>query len=86
MATFKHVFDGTLSISEMQKERRPYHKQCSCGLHNLSDGPPVVCLGHVRIAYVKRVSGNRASLSVKGLLDGKENHVFNKSSMPVNFG
>ncbi|KAL8206292.1 hypothetical protein R6Q57_009843 [Mikania cordata] len=63
---FHHVFHGSLSISEMHKERRPYHKNCSCGLHNLGDAPHVVCLHHMRVACPKRQSGNNGSLSIEG--------------------
>ncbi|KAF9614440.1 hypothetical protein IFM89_018585 [Coptis chinensis] len=27
------VFDGCLSVSDIEIERRPYHRNCSCALH-----------------------------------------------------
>ncbi|KAK3210697.1 hypothetical protein Dsin_015403 [Dipteronia sinensis] len=29
------VFNGSLSLHELTIERRPYHKNCSCALHDL---------------------------------------------------
>ena len=29
------VFNGSLSLHELNIERRPYHKNCSCALHDL---------------------------------------------------
>ncbi|KAK7304759.1 hypothetical protein VNO77_42646 [Canavalia gladiata] len=31
----QRVFDGTLSTKDKVVERRPYHKNCGCALHNL---------------------------------------------------
>ncbi|XP_022867076.1 uncharacterized protein LOC111386829 [Olea europaea var. sylvestris] len=30
---FHHVFDGSLSMYDMDIERRPYHRNCTCALH-----------------------------------------------------
>ncbi|KAH7569138.1 hypothetical protein ACOSP7_012373 [Xanthoceras sorbifolium] len=32
------VLDGSLSLTDMEVERRPYHRNCSCALHNLKLG------------------------------------------------
>ncbi|ESR66939.1 hypothetical protein CICLE_v10010646mg [Citrus x clementina] len=29
------VFNGNLSLHDMHKERRPYHRDCDCALHKL---------------------------------------------------
>ncbi|RDX90146.1 hypothetical protein CR513_28026, partial [Mucuna pruriens] len=33
------VFEGSISLHDMEIERRPYHKNCGCELHNLN----VIC-------------------------------------------
>ncbi|KAI3771796.1 hypothetical protein L6452_02964 [Arctium lappa] len=50
------VFEGSLSMSEMDKERRPYHKNCSCVLHKPKDETPRACIHHGRISYSKKLS------------------------------
>ncbi|OMO80423.1 hypothetical protein COLO4_24097 [Corchorus olitorius] len=30
------VLEGSLAIYEVEMERRPYHRNCSCALHNLN--------------------------------------------------
>ncbi|GJZ07017.1 hypothetical protein Tco_0540810 [Tanacetum coccineum] len=56
------VFEGSLSMSEIDKERRPYHKDCSCALHRLKDETPKACVHHTRISYAKKSSLNKCSL------------------------
>ncbi|KAJ1440101.1 hypothetical protein SESBI_02338 [Sesbania bispinosa] len=31
----QRVFDGAISMNDMQVERRPYHKNCGCAFHSL---------------------------------------------------
>ena len=52
------VFEGSLSMSEVDKERRPYHKNCGCALHTLKDETPRTCFHHTRISYPKKASWN----------------------------
>ncbi|WCJ30053.1 hypothetical protein M5689_011637 [Euphorbia peplus] len=33
---FRYVYDGCLSGGDMGIERRPYHRNCQCALHNKS--------------------------------------------------
>ncbi|KAL3824575.1 hypothetical protein ACJIZ3_020604 [Penstemon smallii] len=32
---FRCVFEGSLSMSDMTIERRPYHRNCKCAMHEL---------------------------------------------------
>ncbi|KAL7093380.1 hypothetical protein ACP275_11G037700 [Erythranthe tilingii] len=32
---FRCVFDGSLSMCDMDIERRPYHRDCKCALHEI---------------------------------------------------
>ena len=52
------VFEGSLSMSEIDKERRPYHKNCSCALHRSNDEIPTACFHQQRISYGKKTSWN----------------------------
>ena len=49
-------FEGSLSMSEMDKHRRLYHKNCSCALHRPKDETPKACNHHTRISYTKNQS------------------------------
>ncbi|KAI3694840.1 hypothetical protein L1987_77821 [Smallanthus sonchifolius] len=57
------VFEGSLSMSEMDKQRRPYHKNCSCALHRPKDEIPKPCFHHTRISYSNTPSWNKYSLA-----------------------
>uniref|UniRef100_A0A803N6U6 Uncharacterized protein n=1 Tax=Chenopodium quinoa TaxID=63459 RepID=A0A803N6U6_CHEQI len=35
---FRGVFEGSISGSHLEIDRRPYHKNCTCALHGLSGG------------------------------------------------
>ncbi|KAK1434664.1 hypothetical protein QVD17_00413 [Tagetes erecta] len=61
------VFEGSLSMSEMDKQRRPYHKNCSCALHMLKDKTPKPCFHNTRISYSKKPSWNKCSLATTAL-------------------
>ncbi|KAL4571416.1 hypothetical protein LXL04_018175 [Taraxacum kok-saghyz] len=52
------VYEGSLSMSEVDKERRPYHKNCSCALHRPEDETPRTCFHHTTISYAKKPSWN----------------------------
>lgn len=66
------VIYESLSMLEMHKEHRPYHKNCSCELHKSNDAPPRVCLKHRRISYAYKLSGNKWSLSIEALSSSSE--------------
>ncbi|TKY73063.1 Cyclophilin peptidyl-prolyl cis-trans isomerase family protein isoform 1 [Spatholobus suberectus] len=50
------LFGGTISMNDMEVERRPYHKNCGCALHNLKD----ICsnVGHKQrhVSFPKKMS------------------------------
>ncbi|KAJ9548544.1 hypothetical protein OSB04_021087 [Centaurea solstitialis] len=60
---FQCVFEGSLSMSEKDKERRPYHKDCNCVLHKPKDETPRACTHHGRISYSMKPSWNKCSLT-----------------------
>ncbi|KAG6676715.1 hypothetical protein I3842_15G165300 [Carya illinoinensis] len=58
------VFDGCLSMQDMGKERRPYHRNCSCALHKLKVGSSNACSHQRNISFPKKHSWTDCSLSL----------------------
>ena len=58
------VFGGSISIHDMEIERRPYHRYCNCALHNLKDGSPNSCSHQRNISFPKKQSQAKCSLSI----------------------
>jgi hypothetical protein len=52
------VFQGSLSMHDMEIERRPYHRNCSCALHKLKDVSSInACSSHQRnVSFPKKHS------------------------------
>lgn len=58
------INNGCLSLFDMDIERRPYHKNCSCALHK-SEGPiSTVCSRHRSVSFPEKPSGNYKSISM----------------------
>ncbi|KAL8254888.1 hypothetical protein R6Q59_033109 [Mikania micrantha] len=57
------VFEGSLSMSEVDKQRRPYHKNCSCALHRRSDKTSKPCFHYTRVSYSKKPSRITCSMA-----------------------
>ncbi|OMO80458.1 hypothetical protein COLO4_24090 [Corchorus olitorius] len=60
------VLEGSLRMQEMEIERRPYHRNCSCALHNLKG---IVCSSSCSrstrtISFSKKKTWNDCSLSM----------------------
>ncbi|CAN4113142.1 unnamed protein product [Withania somnifera] len=53
------VFDGNLSMSDMDMERRPYHKNCSCALHKQKGEQKSTCV------FPKRQKGQDMTSSIE---------------------
>ncbi|KAE8729536.1 putative pentatricopeptide repeat-containing protein [Hibiscus syriacus] len=60
------VLQGSLSMQEMEVERRPYHRNCSCALHNLKGSSVCssACSRARNISFTKRKTWNDCSLSM----------------------
>ncbi|EYU34916.1 hypothetical protein MIMGU_mgv1a021659mg [Erythranthe guttata] len=59
--TFRGVLDGSLSMGEMDIERRPYHRDCKCALHEIKGR----CLHSTgNIPFPKREFRSKCSLSL----------------------
>ncbi|GAA0163692.1 hypothetical protein Leryth_011024 [Lithospermum erythrorhizon] len=52
---FQCVFHGSISISDMEIERRPYHRYCSCAFHQPKDGTlPSHCSKRRHMPFCKK--------------------------------
>ncbi|KAE8677169.1 putative pentatricopeptide repeat-containing protein [Hibiscus syriacus] len=58
------VLEGSLSMQEMEVERRPYHRNCSCALHNLKGSSVCssACFRSRTISFTKRKTWDDCSL------------------------
>ena len=57
------VFEGSISMHDMEIERRPYHRNCSCALHSLKGVYSTACLQHRKLSFPKKQSWSNFSLS-----------------------
>ncbi|KAK2966539.1 hypothetical protein RJ640_002999, partial [Escallonia rubra] len=53
-----YVFDGSLSMYDMEIDRRPYHRNCNCALHKLKRAYPDAFGAHRSISFLKKKSVN----------------------------
>jgi peptidyl-prolyl cis-trans isomerase B (cyclophilin B) len=61
---FRCVFDGCISVDNMEIERRPYHRNCSCALHKMEGGSSTGFPLPRNMFYPKKQSWRRCSLSL----------------------
>ncbi|TXG60808.1 hypothetical protein EZV62_012171 [Acer yangbiense] len=59
------VFDGCLLLPDMEVERRPYHRNCGCALHNLKgrDSSYGYCSKQNKVIFHKKTSWSSAGCS-----------------------
>ncbi|XP_031263958.1 uncharacterized protein LOC116122195 [Pistacia vera] len=55
--------DCSLSLNDFDKERRPYHKNCGCALHNLKGVCSNACSKRNSISFSEKKSWPHCSLS-----------------------
>lgn len=60
-----HVFNGIISMSDMDIERRPYHRNCSCAMHKLKGSCSSACSQQKNILYSKKQSWDDCHLYMK---------------------
>ncbi|KAK8543256.1 hypothetical protein V6N13_136215 [Hibiscus sabdariffa] len=59
------VLEGSLLMQEMEAERRPYHRNCSCALHSLKGRVCSPACSRARnVSFTKRKTWNDCSLSM----------------------
>ncbi|EYU34917.1 hypothetical protein ABFS82_11G038000 [Erythranthe guttata] len=61
---FRCVFDGSLSMCDMDIERRPYHRDCKCALHEIKGKCPHSGSKQRNIPFPNREFKSKCSLSL----------------------
>ncbi|KAK7329988.1 hypothetical protein VNO77_24172 [Canavalia gladiata] len=56
------VFEGSISSHDMEVERRPYHKNCGCALHNLNGISSKACPHQRNVSYTKKTSWTNCAM------------------------
>ncbi|KAF8033856.1 hypothetical protein BT93_C0199 [Corymbia citriodora subsp. variegata] len=51
------VLEGSLSLNDMEIERRPYHHNCSCALRKFKGTCPGACDRHGNVSYLRKDPG-----------------------------
>ncbi|KAK1403475.1 Cyclophilin-like peptidyl-prolyl cis-trans isomerase family protein [Heracleum sosnowskyi] len=59
----QYIYDSSLSMSDTDIERRPYHRNCSCALH-MPKAAPAACFQHGYVAFPKKQSWSNCSVSI----------------------
>ncbi|KAJ9175253.1 hypothetical protein P3X46_013825 [Hevea brasiliensis] len=59
------VFNGSISIHDVEIQRRPYHCNCKCVLHNLDGLCPSACTQNRTISFPKKQAWTGCSLSIR---------------------
>ncbi|WCJ30059.1 hypothetical protein M5689_011643 [Euphorbia peplus] len=62
----QYVFDGSITMHDLEVHRRPYHKDCKCALHDLqATFSPNACSQHGTMSFPRKQSSTRSySLSI----------------------
>ncbi|KAL3824574.1 hypothetical protein ACJIZ3_020603 [Penstemon smallii] len=61
---FRCVFDGSLSMCDMNIERRPYHRNCKCAMHELKGKCSHAGSQPRNISFKKKEFSNNCSFSL----------------------
>ncbi|KAK6248276.1 hypothetical protein QUC31_019841 [Theobroma cacao] len=70
------VLEGSLVMQEIEIERRPYHRNCSCALHNLKGVCSSACSRTRSISFSKKKTWSDCTLSMA------TSHFSSQSSLP----
>ncbi|KDP38617.1 hypothetical protein JCGZ_03970 [Jatropha curcas] len=59
------LFHGSISMHDLEIQRRPYHRGCKCALHKLDSLCPNACYSlHRTISFPKKQAWTDCSLSI----------------------
>ncbi|WCJ30062.1 hypothetical protein M5689_011646 [Euphorbia peplus] len=51
------VFDGSITMHDLEVQRRPYHKDCKCALHDVeATFSPTACSRHGTMSFPRKKS------------------------------
>ncbi|KAL5772764.1 hypothetical protein ACOSQ2_012688 [Xanthoceras sorbifolium] len=80
------VFNGSLLLHDLTIERRPYHKNCSCALHDLKGTCSNTCLKKNNLSFHKKQvwssssENHQYSLSLSASKGSSESFLINGTS------
>ncbi|KAG8367528.1 hypothetical protein BUALT_Bualt16G0081200 [Buddleja alternifolia] len=80
---FRCVFDGSLSMSDTNIERRPYHKNCKCALHKVKGKCSHTGSQQRNISFPKKEFRTSCSLSVSAPIISSQSSYFDTSSFRI---
>ncbi|KAI3422838.1 uncharacterized protein J3R85_011740 [Psidium guajava] len=60
----RYVLDGTLSLNDLEIERRPYHHNCGCALHKMKGTHLSACNMHGNVSFPRQKSRGDHCLSM----------------------
>ncbi|KAL3747861.1 hypothetical protein ACJRO7_016643 [Eucalyptus globulus] len=77
MVLLRCVIHGSLSLNDVEVERRPYHRYCGCALHKVKDGSscPETCPNNHKVYFPWK------ELSSDCLLSLSSSHTSARSSL-----
>ncbi|KAL3824573.1 hypothetical protein ACJIZ3_020602 [Penstemon smallii] len=78
---FRCVFDGSLSMSDMTIERRPYHRNCKCAMHKLKGKCSHAGSQQRNVSFKKREFSNNCSFSLSASTISSQSSCVNNSSI-----
>lgn len=58
-------FDVSIPVCNMEIERRPYHRNCTCALHNLKNKNMNACSGCNNVKFLRNFPCNKSSVSLE---------------------
>ncbi|KAI3422839.1 uncharacterized protein J3R85_011741, partial [Psidium guajava] len=74
------VFDGCLSINDVQIERRPYHRNCGYEMHRLKGSRSTTCSHHNNLSFPRKELTTICSMSGKAAKFTSQSCVCSSSS------
>ncbi|CAA3005083.1 Hypothetical predicted protein [Olea europaea subsp. europaea] len=82
---FQYAFEGSLSMYDMDIERRPYHRNCTCALHKQKAACSNAVSRRRNVSFPKKELWNKCSLiSVSASTISSHSSYFGDSSVRSN--
>ena len=75
------VLDGSIAVNDMEIKRRPYHRNCSCGLHKSKVAESTACSQPRNVSFRMKQPWNDCSLSVASVKFPCEHYSASDSSV-----
>ncbi|XP_050225682.1 uncharacterized protein LOC126675128 [Mercurialis annua] len=82
--TLQCVFDGSVSIHDIEIERRPYHRNCNCALHKFNGVGLYDCSQRRNITFPKKQAKTHCLLSLAASKFSAQYSVLSDSSSDRN--